>query len=258
MRRSRRILDRGLAILACVCVLAAGGGAAAESGEDTGGDEGWTGGISLGASLTTGETDSFAGNAQAKTQRELDGDRFRFGLEAFYGKSDGEVDANAQKATGSHRRWLGAEGSRTWYWDTGAEIGRDTIQDINWRALANTGPGRRLWQAGEKRYFDLEAGLGYRHEEYRGDTDTRDDVNARVASEYSEKLGSLEILHTLELLEPMNDPKGFLGRTDLKLSLPIIGSWKFSLRVNLEYQNDPADDAEKVNTKSSVGLEYAF
>lgn len=254
MRRTGPRVSGLHALLACAAALVAAGASAEEAAED----EGWTGSVVVGATLTTGETDSFAGSALAKTERELEIDRIRFGLEGYYGTTDGDVDANAQKATGSHRRWLGAGGAKTWYWETGAELGRDTIQDINWRALANTGPGRRVWQAGEKRYLDLEAGLGYRHEEYRGDTETRDDVNARVASEYSEKLGNLEILHTLELLEPLNDPKGFLGRTDLKLSLPIVGAWKFSARFNLEYQNDPADEAEKVNTKSSLGLEYAF
>ncbi|MEE8582043.1 MAG: DUF481 domain-containing protein [Myxococcota bacterium] len=215
----------------------------------------WSGELVIGASLASGDVDVFTGHLKAGAERKWTADTLRLGWNGIYGITDGEQNANAQAATADWRHFF----SERIFSYVDAEVGRDTIQQINWRFIGNTGPGWRAWEAGEKRHLDLELGIGYRHEEYRGVTPTRDDANVRFAFEHLNRVGEvLEVAHTGEFLLPVNDPEGFLARTELVLAVPLGASWHFRNGVALEYANEPAVGNEEVNIKASAGLEYRF
>ncbi len=216
---------------------------------------GWTGKAILAASLASGDVNVFTGHLEGSAERKWESDVLRLGLNGIYGLTDGEQNANAQAATGDWRHFL----SERIFSYLDAEFGRDTIQQINWRFIGNLGPGWRVWRAEEKRRLDLELGVGYRHEEYRGPTQTRDDVNLRFAFEHLNRIGpALEVGHSGELLLPANDPDGFLARSELILSLPLGGAWHYRSSVGLEYQNEPAMGNEEVNVRATAGLEFRF
>lgn len=218
-------------------------------------DLGWTGKVVLGASLATGDVDAFSGHFEAGAERKWKKDVLRFGLNAIYGVTDGDENADAQAATSDWRHFF----TERVYSYVDGEFGRDSIQEIQWRFITNAGPGWRVWMVDDKRHLDLETGVGYRHEEYDNDTPTRDDVNIRFAFEHANVLGPvLEMVHTAEFLLPANDPEGFLARTNLTLAVPIGAGWHFSNSVGLEYLNEPAEGNEEVNIKATSGLEYRF
>ena len=220
-------------------------------------EKSWSGSVSLSGGHSSGTKNSFTGRLEAGAQHDWERDRARFNIDALYGRSDGEVDANAQKAFGDYRhnftrRFFG-------YWN--AEVGRDAVEEIKLRALTTLGPGYRLWLQDEKRYLDGEIGVGYLHESYLDGTDTRNSPQLRAAYEYRDLLGPqqvLEVSHNTEVLLPLNDVEALLVRSRISLAVPLVLEFKFKVSFDAEYQNQPALSAEKWNTKSTFGLLYEF
>jgi putative salt-induced outer membrane protein YdiY len=217
----------------------------------------WSGSVSLSGGHSSGTKTSFNGRLEAGVQRDWERDRARFNVDALYGKSDGEVNVNAQKVFGDYRhnfspRFFG-------YWD--AELGRDAVQEIKLRALTTLGPGYRIWEQDEKSYLDGEMGVGFLHESYLDGTSSRNSPELRAAYEYKDVVGpqqALELSHDTEVLMPLNDVEGVLLRSRVSLAVPLVLELKFKVSFDAEYQNQPAASAEKWNTRSTFGLLYEF
>ncbi len=249
----------------------------AEEGE--GDKKKWTGSVNLGIALTTGTTDSYSGNAQASAERAWESDTLTFGLDAIYGRADGDYNANNQTATTKWRHNF----TEQFYSHAGLELGRDSIQLIQWHLVTTAGPGWRAWQAGEKRYLDLEAGVGYWHEEFRTFIDEdndpldpatglrnpdwepnstepdRDEAIVTASFEHANLIGdALEFKLGWEFLLPVTDTNAFVTRSELVGSVPLLAGWFFRTSFAIEYQNAPAEEAEEVNTTLTSGLEYRF
>ncbi|MCG8591527.1 MAG: DUF481 domain-containing protein [Proteobacteria bacterium] len=246
------------AALCLACVLAAAAAAAEDDPDATPTEAApsWSGKLRLGGSLATGDTDAFAGSLFAEAERAWSANVVTLATDNIWGEADGDTNAKANKATARYRRDFSA---KRWFLYAELEGGRDVIQDINWRVLVNLGPGWRLWTLDDKQYLDLELGAGYRHESYRGETADRDDTNLRLATVFKRRLGeSVELTHDFKFLLPVNDPKGFLGRTGIELAAPLVEGWFFDAAFRLEYLNEPAEDNQSLNTKTTFGLEYRF
>ncbi len=216
--------------------------------------ERWAGSVNLGASLSTGTSDLYALNGGATLKRSWTDDSLGFALKGLYGQSDGDVTANNQSLTGLYRH----DFTERWYAYFNSEVGRDTIQFIDWRVLMNAGPGVRVWNGGDKRYLEVEAGLGYRHTVFRSDP-TTDDADIRAALTYGDWFGEvLETLLSLEYLVPANRTHDYLIRAGAVISVPITGTISLRTAFDLEYDNEPAEGASSTNTVTAIGLEYNF
>ncbi|MCZ6785030.1 MAG: DUF481 domain-containing protein [Proteobacteria bacterium] len=216
--------------------------------------QGWAGSVNLGASLSTGTSDLYALNGGAALKRSWTDDSLGFTLKGLYGQSDGDVTANNQSLAGLYRH----DFTGRWYAYLNSEVGRDTIQFIDWRYLMNGGPGFRVWDGGDKHHLDLEAGIGYRHTVFRNDP-TTDDADIRAALIYGDWFGKvLETLLSLEYLLPANRTYDYLIRARAVISVPMTGTISFRTAFDLEYDNLPAEGASGLNTVTAIGLEYSF
>ena len=228
---------------------------------------GWNGSIGLGIAWTEGTTDSFNGNGTIQLERNWERDRFRTELLALYGEADSDTNTNRQELSAEYRHYF----LKRLYGFASGGFGRDTVQRVRWRALANAGPGYRWWEgeSGEKRHFDTEFGVGYLHQEFlRSSSDTgnlqrredaRDDPLLRFAFEHANVLGeALEIVHTGSFLLPPTSEDEFIVRSQLIASVPIAWGWAFRNTFFVEYQNEPPPEADETTFTYSAGLEYKF
>lgn len=231
--------------------------------EDEEGNEGWNGSIAAGIALTQGTTDSFGGNLDATAGYKWERDSLAFKANGIYTKSDGDITANNQSVNGEYRH----DFTERFFGFNTHEFGRDTVQRIQWRYIAVAGPGYRWWVAGDKKYFDTKAGIGYIHQEYLRDVSTdpatrektRDDVTGNFGYEYSNLLfDTIEFLHTAGILVPLENEDEFIVNTEVVASVPIVLGWAFRNAFALEYQNEPAGDTDDTNISYTMGLEYKF
>jgi putative salt-induced outer membrane protein YdiY len=222
--------------------------------------KGWDGSIAAGIALTQGTTDSFGGNLEAKAGYKWERDSLAFNATGIYSKSDGDITANNQQVGGEYRHNF----TDRFFGFNNHSFGRDTVQLIQWRYVTVAGPGYRWWQGGEAKHFDTKGGIGYFHQEYLRDPpaareDTRDDVTGNFSYEYSNLLfDTIEFLHTAGILVPLQHEDEFIVTTAVTASVPIALGWAFRNSFGLEYQNEPAADADDTNIRYTMGLEYKF
>ncbi len=251
------MLDRLLilAVLATVSTLVA----AASSGAEVGAEDApsWKGKVSLGGSLSRGNVNSLKGTLEAGAERAFDPHLVRLGLFAAYGESDSsgknEVDNNKQEL----REYYRYSFSERFYAYGDSLQGRDTVQNIKFRFLANAGPGWRAWHAGEDQFLDLELGIGYRNESRRGD-DNRSDVTGRLGAAFAQLIGPARFRQTGEFLLPLNDTGGWLAKARTSLSFPLTDAWSFENSLLLEYNNKPAASTKAFELDYIISLVYSF
>jgi putative salt-induced outer membrane protein YdiY len=255
MRSTTSSLLRFVLLIALMAFPALSSQANTEEGEEE--EKHWSGAVALSGGHYSGTRNSYNGRLQVDVKRDAERDRVRLGIDALYGKSDGNTDVDAQRAFGDYRhnfthRFFG-------YWN--AEVGRDSVEEIRVRFSSTVGPGYRIWEQDDKSYLDGEIGIGYMHESFNDETDTRNNATLRAAYEYKDTMGPkqvLEVFHTTEFLLPVTEVEAFLVRSDVGLAVPLVLELKLALSFNVEYQNEPAASAEKWSTYSTFGVRYEF
>ncbi len=215
----------------------------------------WNGHVTLGASLSAGNSDVFTATLDALLQRDWENDHLEFRAFAVYGTAEGEVNQNSQLFGALWRHFYDPD----FYAYLSTEASRDEIQDRKFRGLVNVGAGIVLWKDSDKELFSLEGGVGYRLETFTGNTPTRNDVTGRAAALYKNVfLDDVEFTQTAEVIVPFTDPNSFIGRSESILSVPISESWSFRTSLRLEYNNDPANGRDNLDILTTLGLEYSF
>lgn len=213
----------------------------------------WEARVALGGSLRAGDESRYSGNADGMLLRRFDVDTWTWTAVGDYGKTGGERDA---ENFGTNLEWRHAFNGR-FFWLSNAGADHDAVQGRNLRLLVNTGPGYRIWEASEKRFFDVSTGVGYRHERFRGDEFDNNLIEGRAGYEYRDIIGeTLEIVHQTDVFAPANEIEAFLAKSELTLSVPLVGGLHFRNNARYEYVNQPADDNEESNFWLTIGLEY--
>lgn len=213
----------------------------------------WEARFALGGSLRAGDESRYSGNADGMLKRLWEQDTVTWRAVGDYGKTGGERDA---ENFGSSLDWRHDFQSR-FFWLSTASADHDAVQGRNLRLQFNTGPGYRIWEASEKRFFDVSAGAGYRHERFRGDEPNNDLADLRVGYEYQDLIGEvLEVVHRTDFYAPANDIDDYLAKSELTLSVPLVGGLHFRNNARYEYVNQPAEGNEESNFWLTIGLEY--
>ena len=216
---------------------------------------GWNGRVALGASLAAGNSDVFTSSLDALLQRDWTHDHLEFRLFAAYGTSEGQKNVDNQLLGTLWRHYYRPE----FYSYLGVEAGRDDVQDVQLRLLANVGAGWTPWKVGDHRRLDLEAGLGYRMESFTGSEPTRYDLTFRGALVFKDVwFDDVRFTQTAEFIFPVTDPGAHLTRAESSLVVPIAGAWSFRTSLRLQYQGRPADDRRALDLLATIGLEYEF
>jgi putative salt-induced outer membrane protein YdiY len=240
-------------------------------------NEGWAGGISAAITAQTGQVDTFAGTIDAVGERTFEKDWLRGRFNGVYGTSRdrGEEpssrDTVLQDAQGLFGDWKRTVHNR-FFWQSGSELSRNSVQDRMVRALLSTGPGYRFWE-GENapaEHFDTNLGVGYRYDLYDPDTDPGGPGRGRLDHNHFADLvagfeyrngffqDKVEFTHTGTARMPTNDPDAYVLITELIFGIPLTPTWSFRTSYYVEYNAVQPDDVKNVTTRASVGLGYTF
>ncbi|MCB9833980.1 MAG: DUF481 domain-containing protein [Planctomycetes bacterium] len=215
----------------------------------------WNGHLAFNLGLTSGNSETFLAAVDALAQTQSSHDSYMIRFSAVYGKSEGEENANAQSLRGGWQHYY----HEHLYTYLRGEVFRDRIQRIDFGALLDVGVGWVVWKESDDESFALEGGIGYRHETYEDDTESRNDITARGAVVYQDIFfEKVDFFFTAEMLVPMNEPSAWLGRAELNWSIPVSDNWAFDNTVRFQYRNQPARDAESYDLFVGAGLKYSF
>lgn len=241
-------------------------------------NEGWAGGISASITAQTGQVDTFAGSIDAVGEQTFDKDWIRGRFSGVYGTSRdrGEEDPNdkvIQDAQGLFGDWKRTIHER-FFWQSGSEISRNSVQDREVRAALLTGPGYRFWQGADAplEHFDTNIGFGYRYELYdpdniagvdplgEGKIDHDHFADLGLGFEYKNGLfqDAVQFTHVGTARMPVNDPEAYVLITEVIFGIPLTPAWSFRTSYYVEYNGIQPARVNNLTTRATVGLGYTF
>jgi putative salt-induced outer membrane protein YdiY len=219
----------------------------------------WTGSVSLGATLTRGnsETTTIAGSFDA--ERRID--EHRWTANAWYnGSSQEDPDTGEDETTAKN---YGAKAqydhfvSEKLYWLANAKGERDELAALQLRATGGLGVG---YQFQDTETFDLngEAGLNYVHEDLEGE-----DPNEYMAARLAYNAGytwteTTKLGQSMELFPSLEDSDDWTGKLDTHMDVSMTESMFLRVQHVLDYDNTPADGAKKADNRFIVTIGWAF
>lgn len=220
--------------------------------------EKWTGSLTVGGSLTSGNTERRAIGAAFEAIRRSEIDRIT---------ADATWDYSEDKATGdwvlNQRRAGGGLKydyfiSKKWYFLATARVLGDTLADINLRFTGGVGLGYQ-WVENDTTNFSTEAGLSYFNENYRSATPSVDYLAARVAYKLSHKLGdSTKLLHGTEAFPSLEDANDIYFQMKTEVQTSLTASMIASLGWVWDYDNTPAPGRERSDHRVLLSVGWTF
>lgn len=239
-------------------------------------NEGWVGGVSASVTAQTGTVDTFAGAVDAVGEQTFGKNWVRGRFSGVYGTSrqrnQAKNDKVMQDAQGLFGDWKHTIHDR-FFWQSGSELSRNSVQDREVRAALVTGPGYRFWEGEpvELEHFDMNLGLGYRFEMYNpdgqpgatiGDGNIDQDHFADLAAGFEYKNGlfgdKVQYSHTGTARMPVNDPSAYVLITEVIFGIPLTPAWSFRTSYYVEYNHVQPDEVNNLTTRATVGLGYTF
>lgn len=160
----------------------------------------WSGSVSLGLTLRTGNTDQFELSSFGWIRRETDGTRVRLDYNGVFASLNGENNANSHRALLSWDYFL----TRKFYVTVARmEVFTDQFQNIDYRLTPSVGLGYKLvrWHSVE---WDIDVGGGYQYTRFH---------SVQAGEPTSEKGGTLVFGTRFE--------SDITKRTDVKLNYKL-------------------------------------
>jgi hypothetical protein len=134
----------------------------------------WTGNVTVGGNLQSGNTDRRALSFAAGAERKTDRDRFSMGFLFNYGEEEGQLTTRNTYGSAKYDYFF----TKKLYGYLGLELLNDKFQDIELRTIVGPGMGYQIWDDPVKS-LAFEAGASYFSDNMRHGEDT-DYVAARL------------------------------------------------------------------------------
>lgn len=220
------------------------------------GDATFGGEAELGATLTTGNTDTSSFKGRLSLKQELSDWENEYVFEGLYKEDEDEVTAK--------RFLFGAQGNYQindvsyLFANTSYEI--DPFAGYDYTSITAAGYGYRLID-NETTTLKAEAGPGYMYEKYDDESaieegkDYESSAVAHIVVDYQTKISSSAKFQQKFIADWGSKLD---GRSETSLSANLIGSLAMKFAVVVRYDSDPLTDKSSTDTETNMTLLYGF
>jgi putative salt-induced outer membrane protein len=212
----------------------------------------WESSVSVGLSLTRGNSDTLLTTAAFKTRKKTPENEYMFGMDGSYGKNDSVKNNETLHGVGQYNHLFGER----FYGFFNLEGLHDGIADLQYRFTLSPGAGY---------YFIKETNTTLAGEvgpalifQRLGGVDTAY-ASLRLAERFEHKFNdNARVWQKVEFLPQVNKPDNFLINAEIGLEASI--SKKLSLQVTLQdnFVNQPAPRRKDNDVKLISSLVYKF
>lgn len=244
-----RRLVAGAAIVALVIAAKV---APVHAGEDKK-EEGWKRRVEAGVNLTDGNKDSVQTRAQIEAKRKDENRETELKFRGEVGESDGEQNRERVTAEATHRRELDPRR----YIVYRVEFLYDGIAEVDYRIVASPSFGYYALRDCEQE-LRLEAGPAGVVEKKEGARDAYPAL--RLAEYYECRLTAVsKLLQGVEYVPELQYGSGsYLAKAFIELKADLDAQLALHVRLESDYDSQPADDKEKQDTSFSASISYTF
>jgi putative salt-induced outer membrane protein YdiY len=213
----------------------------------------WSGHANLGGAITQGNSDTTVIRFDAETIARTKDNRFTLG--GYVNRADSnDVDTEFNsKGYMQYDHFL----TRQWYLYANESLEYDKISDINLRSSTGVGNGYQIFEQADLN-LSIEGGLNYINVDYNHAED-EDYASARWALKYDHLIfSSVKFFHQHEILVSLEDAEDTLVFTKTGLRVPIAKNLNASTELNIDYDNQPAPNRERVDKTLLFSLGYGW
>ncbi|MBR9729410.1 YdiY family protein [Shewanella intestini] len=220
------------------------------------GDRTWAGEAELGATLTTGNTDTSSVKGRIGLKHELGNWENQYIAEALYKEDENTVTAE--------RYFGGIQGdyqiNDVSYIFINTNYEKDPFTGFDFTSKSSAGYGHRFIDDG-KALLKAEVGPGYIYQRLDDESaitegvESRDSVVAHAVINFSYKISDTSTFKQ-EFITDWGDKLD--GRSESSITANIVGALSMKFAVIVRYNSDPVEGKESTDTETNMTLLYSF
>jgi putative salt-induced outer membrane protein len=213
----------------------------------------WVSSVSMGASLTRGNSDTTLLTTKALTDWKAKMNELSFGADAAYGESDGTENVETLHGFGQWNHLF----TDRFYGYARAEGLHDGIADVDYRATV--GPGAGYYLLKETNTTLAVEGGGSVVFERQGGADSSY-ATLRFAERFEHKFSEYgaRIWQNVEFLPQVDDFNNYIINAEIGIEASIAKDLTLQAYVDDSYNNQPAPDRQKNDVKLVSAISYKF
>ena len=219
----------------------------------------WTGRIQIGMTGRTGETERLTINSRIDVKRETQDDRLFLYTTVLYDREDGVRSDN--QIIGGARLEIDLDESDRRFVYLRSELEFDEEENIDLRTTVTVGAGFVLVREDDFK-LTFRGGIGYQHETY--DDNTSDDqgvleLGYDIRWDINEDFRLVHDLNYIpEITASATDQFRIVSNTAIEMPIGTGDKWSIRTGVRSEYDNDPQEDIERLDSWFYMNLALDF
>lgn len=212
------------------------------------------GGINVGFSGTSGNTDTESQHIDAEVVARTEQNRYTAGVEYNREKDEDELTTKNYLGYAKYDHFL----SQKWYAYAHTLFEKDEFEDLNLRSTIGLGMGYQFFESEQMNLY-LEAGPSYLNEDYETGEDS-DTLSGRWALLFDRYLYKdwVQFFHFQEGYQGLEETDNFVFRSKTGLRFPLGERMRSTIQYNFDWNGNPPPDTEEKDTKYIITLGYAF
>lgn len=213
-----------------------------------------SGRINVGASSSSGNTNTDQLNGEFQFVARSDKNRFTLLAEVNKGKTDGEQTESNWTTYFGYDHFV----TKKLYAYASASAENDKFKDINLRTTLGAGAGYQFFDS-KKTNLAMELGLSYVNTDYI-EAEDNDYPAARWAMNFVQKMfdSKIEFFNRDSVHSDLQDSKNYFLRTRTGLRFPVVERMNSTIQYNYDYDNNPAPGRVKEDKAWLFTLGYTF
>lgn len=216
-------------------------------------DTGWKSTAGLNVAIARGNSSSTLVGGNILTGRKWDQNELAFGIDGAYGKANGAKNIENYGGFGQYNRLI----NERWYAYGHADVRRDTVASINYRATVSPGVGYYFIKDAETT-LSAEAGPGVVFEKFKG-ASSHTYFTLRAAEHFTHKFNDhVSLAQDAEYLPRVDDFGDYVVNFGATLTAKLAGNLASTLTVKDTYRSHPAFGRLKNDVQLLGGLSYSF
>ena len=215
----------------------------------------WSGLANAGMTVTSGNSDNSAFNADAKAGARWTDQRAEVRADLNKEESN-DVDTVDNQSIGANYDYFFAP---KWFATAGGALETDDIALLDLRSKANVGIGHQMYEQDDLN-LKFILGPGYLNEEFSNNT-SFDSATAAWALNYDQKFmeDAFRVFHDHTIDAPFDEMSdNWLFQSQTGVRLPVVNGILATAQVDYDYDKSPATGKQEDDTTYAVKLGYEW
>jgi putative salt-induced outer membrane protein YdiY len=213
----------------------------------------WKGHANIGGAITQGNSDTSVLRFDAETIARTKNNRFTVGGNLNRAKSNDESTEFNSKGYTQYDHFV----NKKWFLYANGSAEHDKFRDISLRSNLGVGSGYQIYEQPDQN-LSIEGGINYVNVDYN-EAEDESYESVRWALKYDQLLFyNVKFFHQHEILVSIENSKDALVFTKTGLRVPIAKNLNASTELNVDYDNQPADDRERLDKTLLFSLGYGW